>query len=192
MLIGASSRSVECRSRTFPSDNVAPTDQIPIVRIDPRRRARGGDGALGADPLLDEGEAQGPPHQRARRDDAQVAIVSRSLRQTACLIPATGFYEWQKREDGKQPYRFRRKDLEPFAFAGVWEFARLGGEDILSTAMIVGEANPLVSGVHDRMPVMLLSDPDHLVERDTLGAQRKAAELAREWQLKQLAGRQSV
>jgi putative SOS response-associated peptidase YedK len=47
-----------------------------------------------------------------------------------CLIPATGFYEWQKREDGKQPYRFRRKDLEPFAFAGVWEFARLGGEDI--------------------------------------------------------------
>jgi putative SOS response-associated peptidase YedK len=51
-------------------------------------------------------------------------------------IPATGFYEWQKREDGKQPYRFRRKDLEPFAFAGVWEFARLGGEDILSTAKI--------------------------------------------------------
>ena len=39
--------------------------------------------------------------------------------------PATGFYEWQKREDGKQPYRFRRKDLEPFAFAGVWEFAQV-------------------------------------------------------------------
>ena len=74
-----------------------------------------------------------------------------------CLIPATGFYEWQKREDGKQPYRFRRKDLEPFAFAGVWEFARLGGEDILSTAMIVGKANPLVGAVHDRMPVMLTS-----------------------------------
>jgi putative SOS response-associated peptidase YedK len=30
-----------------------------------------------------------------------------------------------EREDGKQPYRFRRKDLEPFAFAGIWEFARL-------------------------------------------------------------------
>ena len=45
----------------------------------------------------------------------------------------TGFYEWQKRKDGKQPYRFRRKDVEPFAFAEVWEFAQLGGEDILST-----------------------------------------------------------
>src|SRR4029077_18555661 len=63
-----------------------------------------------------------------------------------------------KREDGKQPYRFRRKDLEPFAFAGIWEFARLNGEDVLSTAMIVGEANPLVDVVHDRMPVMLMSE----------------------------------
>jgi putative SOS response-associated peptidase YedK len=73
-----------------------------------------------------------------------------------CLIPATGFYEWQQREDGKQPYRFRRKDLEPFAFAGIWEFARLGGEEILSTAIIVGQANPLVGGIHDRMPVKLM------------------------------------
>jgi putative SOS response-associated peptidase YedK len=51
-----------------------------------------------------------------------------------------------------------RKDLEPFAFAGIWEFARLSGEEILSTAIIVGEANPLVGGVHDRMPVMLISE----------------------------------
>ena len=40
----------------------------------------------------------------------------------------------------------------------MWEFARLGGEDILSTAIIVGEANPLVGAVHDRMPVMLMSE----------------------------------
>ena len=52
-----------------------------------------------------------------------------------CLIPATGFYEWQQRDDGKQPFRFRRKDLEPFAFAGIWEFNRLGGEEIVSAAM---------------------------------------------------------
>jgi putative SOS response-associated peptidase YedK len=65
---------------------------------------------------------------------------------------------WQKRQDAKQPYRFHRKDLEPFAFAGVWEFTRLGGEDTLSAAIIVGEANPLVGRVHDRMPVMLMSE----------------------------------
>jgi putative SOS response-associated peptidase YedK len=39
-----------------------------------------------------------------------------------------------RREDGKQPYRFRRKDLEPFSFAGVWEFARLGGAGTLMAA----------------------------------------------------------
>ena len=72
--------------------------------------------------------------------------------------PGNGFYEWRQREDGKQPYRFRRKDLEPFAFAGIWEFARLAGEEILSAAMIVGEPNPLVGGIHDRMPVMLMSE----------------------------------
>jgi putative SOS response-associated peptidase YedK len=64
---------------------------------------------------------------------------------------------WQQRADGKQPYRFVRKDLEPFAFTAIWEFARIGGEDIVSARMIVGEANPLVTGVHARMPVMLLS-----------------------------------
>jgi putative SOS response-associated peptidase YedK len=41
---------------------------------------------------------------------------------------------------------------------GIWEFARLNGEEILSAAMIVGEPNPLVGGVHDRMPVMLLPE----------------------------------
>ena len=40
----------------------------------------------------------------------------------------------------------------------MWEFARLGGEEILSTAIIVGEANSLVEAVHDRMPVMLMSE----------------------------------
>ena len=92
------------------------------------------------------------------RYNAQAAAISRGIAKRRSLIPATGFYEWQQRADGKQPYRFRRKDLEPFAFAGIWEFARIGGEEILSACMIVGQPNPLVSGVHDRMPVMLLAD----------------------------------
>jgi putative SOS response-associated peptidase YedK len=92
-----------------------------------------------------------------------------------CLIPATGFYEWQQREDGNQPYRFRRKDLEPFAFAGIWEFARSAGEEILSAAMIVGEANPLVGGIHDRMPVMLMSeDYDRWLAPIASGSELKA------------------
>ena len=75
-----------------------------------------------------------------------------------CLIPATGFYEWQQRASGKQPWRFTMKDLEPFAFGGLWELVRFGDEEIVSTAIIVGEPNPLVHRVHDRMPVILLPE----------------------------------
>jgi len=99
------------------------------------------------------------PHIDARAETVdRLPLFREAFAKRRCLIPATGFYEWQQREDGKQPYRFRRKDLEPFAFAGIWEFARLGGEEILSTAIIVGQANPLVGGIHDRMPVMLMSE----------------------------------
>jgi putative SOS response-associated peptidase YedK len=99
------------------------------------------------------------PHINARKETVEkLPLFREAFAKRRCLIPATGFYEWQQREDGKQPYRFHRKDLEPFAFAGIWEFARLGGEEILSTAIIVGEANPLVGAIHDRMPVMLISE----------------------------------
>ena len=74
------------------------------------------------------------------------------------LIPATGFFEWQKRADGKQPYRFQREDLEPFAFAELWEFARIAGKEILSATIIVGKPSPLAAAIHDRMPVIL--EPD--------------------------------
>ena len=69
-------------------------------------------------------------------------LFRESFAKRRCLVPATGFYEWQQRSDGKQAYRFRRRDLEPFAFAGIREFARLNGEEILSAAMIVGEPTP--------------------------------------------------
>ena len=62
---------------------------------------------------------------RLQRQFTNCRYSGRLSQIVGCLIPATGFYEWQKREDGKQPYRFRRKDLEPFAFAGVWEFAQV-------------------------------------------------------------------
>jgi putative SOS response-associated peptidase YedK len=142
-----------------PRYNIAPTDQIPIVRIDPRDGKREVITARwGLIPFWMK-EKPRVPHINARAETVDKQPIFReAFAKRRCLIPATGFYEWQKRQDAKQPYRFRRKDLEPFAFAGVWEFTRLGGEHILSAAIIVGEANPLVGRVHDRMPVMLMSE----------------------------------
>ena len=152
-----------------PRYNVAPTDQIQIVRIDPRDGER--EVALARWGLIPFWMKEKPkvPHINARAETVHKQPLFReAFAKRRCLIPATGFYEWQTRNDGKQPYRFRRKDLEPLAFAGIWEFARLGGLEILSTCMIVGEPNPLVSGLHDRMPVMLLEkDYDRWLDPDT-------------------------
>jgi putative SOS response-associated peptidase YedK len=160
MLIAASLRPTDFPNRTFRSATTSrPTDLIPVVRIDPRDGER--EVVMARWGLIPIWMKEKPkvPHINARKETVEkLPLFREAFAKRRCLIPATGFYEWQQREDGKQPYRFRRKDLEPFAFAGIWEFARLGGEEILSTAIIVGEANPLVGGIHDRMPVMLMSE----------------------------------
>ena len=117
------------------------------------------------------------PHINARAETVhKLPLFREAFARRRALIPATGFFEWQQRADGKQPYRFVRKDLEPFAFAGLWEFARLGGEDIVSAAIIVGEANPLVAPVHDRMPVILMpEDYDRWLDGDADRRRRSAA-----------------
>jgi putative SOS response-associated peptidase YedK len=58
----------------------------------------------------------------ARAETVATAPAFRSaFKKTRCLIPASGFYEWQKREDGtKQPMHIGMKDGAPFAFAGLW------------------------------------------------------------------------
>ena len=142
-----------------PRYNVAPTDQIPIVRIDLRDGIRELTMArwglvpfwMTAIPKL--------PHINARMETvARLRMFREAFARRRCLIPATGFFEWEKRADGRQPYRFVMKDLEPFAFAGLWEFARINGEDLLSATIIVGPPNPLTAAIHDRMPMILRPD----------------------------------
>jgi putative SOS response-associated peptidase YedK len=156
--------------------NIAPTDLIRIVRIDPRDGER--EVVMARWGLIPFWMKEKPkvPHINARAETVdRLPLFREAFAKRRCLIPATGFYEWQQREDRNQPYRFRRKDLEPFAFAGIWEFARLAGEEILSAAMIVGEANPLVGGIHDRMPVMLMSeDYDRWLAPIASGSELKA------------------
>jgi putative SOS response-associated peptidase YedK len=52
---------------------------------------------------------------------AEKPSFRRAFKEGRCLIPEDGFYEWQKTNDGKQPYYFRMKSGHPFAFAGLWE-----------------------------------------------------------------------
>jgi putative SOS response-associated peptidase YedK len=56
------------------------------------------------------------------------------------LILADGFYEWQKTDDGKQPYYIKMEDDSPFAFAGLWEVWDKYGREIRSGTIITTDA----------------------------------------------------
>jgi len=83
------------------------------------------------------------------------ASFKAAYRQRRCLIPVTGFYEWQKTEQGKQAYCIRRKDCQLFAFAGLWEYWDHGAESIYSCTIVTIAANKLMAPIHQRMPVVI-------------------------------------
>ncbi len=84
-----------------------------------------------------------------------------ALKKRRCIIPADGFYEWQKLGEGKQPLRIVLKSREPFGFAGLWEHWKSPeGEEVLSCTIITTAANELLKAVHERMPVILTRDAE--------------------------------
>jgi len=78
------------------------------------------------------------------------------LRKQRCLIPATGFYEWETTETGKLPYHIHPTDQELFAFAGLyalWQGPQ--GKQLKTFTIITTVANDLIYQIHSRMPVIL-------------------------------------
>jgi putative SOS response-associated peptidase YedK len=71
------------------------------------------------------------------------------------LIPADGFYEWERTGKIAQPYFFQMRDESTFAFAGIWDVWQVGQQSITSCAIITTTANELLATIHDRMPVIL-------------------------------------
>jgi len=73
-----------------------------------------------------------------------------------CLIPADGFYEWQKSGNGKQPFRIGLKNGEIFSMAGLYDtWITPGGEKLSTCTVITTEPNRLMEPIHNRMPVIL-------------------------------------
>lgn len=86
----------------------------------------------------------------------QKPTFNESFQRRRCLIPADGFYEWERA--GKkisQPYYFQMKDGAPFALAGVWDRWKQDGNTLFSCAIITTTANELLSTIHHRMPVIM-------------------------------------
>ena len=81
-----------------------------------------------------------------------------AFKRRRCLIPASGYYEWQDVPDGKQPWYFSPADAPLFMIAALWESWRNPEpphESVRSATMIITEPNAFTSRYHDRMPVLL-------------------------------------
>lgn len=135
-----------------PRYNIAPTQDVAVVRIDPQRGDR-------RPVMLRWGLTPGwwkqpRPLINARSESIEKRFP-RAFSGRRCLVPATGFYEWQKLEDARQPFHIRRPDHGLFAFAGIWD--RCPGPDgpVEACAILTTSPNRVVGPLHDRMPVIL-------------------------------------
>lgn len=81
-----------------------------------------------------------------------------------CLVPALGFYEWQRHEDGtKQPYFIHLKNQPVFAMAGIWEsWKDVEGVELKTYAIVTCAPNDLMSPIHNRMPVILPKESEDI------------------------------
>src|SRR5689334_8386713 len=138
-----------------PRYSVAPSLLVPVIRV------RKGERELAA---LSWGllpswskKAQGHRPINARAETLfEKPMFRNAIARRRCLIPADGFYEWQQRPGGKQPWHIGMMDDSTFALGGIWEYWAVEGSDpVLSCAIIVTDANELVAKLHERMPLII-------------------------------------
>jgi putative SOS response-associated peptidase YedK len=143
-----------------PHYNIAPTQPVPVIRQHPKEPRR--DMSLmrwGLIPSWSKG-VSGPPMINARSETAATMPAFRDpMKSRRCLVPADGFYEWQRKGAVKQPFCFEVSDGELFAFAGLWDrWKDPSGQWIKSCSILTTTPNVVTSAVHDRMPVILDRD----------------------------------
>jgi putative SOS response-associated peptidase YedK len=150
--------------------NIAPRQSAPVI-ISESGRPTLKSLRWGLIPAWAEDEKIGDQLINARSETIFTKPAFRlALRERRCLIPADGFYEWQRQGAERQPYRFTLRNGAYFCFAGIWESWRrppMTGEldfgqpldarpaELETFSILTTTANGVVAPVHDRMPVIL-------------------------------------
>ena len=141
-----------------PTYNGAPTDNLPIIRLDRDRRRSLDLFRWGLIPYWAKDKSIGPRCINAMVETVATKPAFReAFQRRRCLVPVDFFYEWQKTPTGKQPYAVGLADGNPMAFAGLWERwkDRVAGDVLHTFSIITGPPNELVAPIHNRMPVIM-------------------------------------
>jgi putative SOS response-associated peptidase YedK len=155
-----------------PRYNIAPTQDVDVVRAPPGLREHAGLGQepagapvpreaarmrWGLVPHWAREPGSGPPLINARAETvAEKPSFRDSYRERRCLIVADGFYEWQASGTRKQAYWIGLEDGRPFGFAGLWDrWSAPDGGSLESCVILTAGANDALRPLHDRMPVIV-------------------------------------
>ena len=144
----------------FESYNIAPTTAVPVVR------QTGGERTCdllrwGLVPFWAKGVPPKLSTINARVETIASAASYRGpwKRGQRCILPALGFYEWQVREAGKQPWYISLDDQIVFGLAGLWDASTAADGTVLESCTIITmPANPFMAEIHNskvRMPAIL-------------------------------------
>jgi putative SOS response-associated peptidase YedK len=135
--------------------NVVPSTKVPVIRLIEGERVLSGM-HWGLIPCWAKDPKSGYKTINARAETVATKPAFRAAYQARrCLMPASGFYEWQRDVEPKQPYFIHRRDGDPLAFAGLWETWKGPDEIIESCTIVTTKANPMMAELHNRMPVLL-------------------------------------
>ncbi len=141
----------------FPRYNIAPSQGVAIVRnsVDGQRELAIVQWGLIPGWAKDPSIANQLINARSETAASKPAFRS-AFRQRRCLIPADGFYEWQKVGRKKQPFWIRLPDAGAFGLAGLWERWRdPAGQDWETCTILTRDAIEKISHLHTRMPVIV-------------------------------------
>jgi putative SOS response-associated peptidase YedK len=140
-----------------PSWNVAPTQEIGVIGA----KEAGGLGFTrmrwGLIPSWAKDASAGAKMINARADTiAEKPAFREAFRKRRCVIPVSGFFEWQGSGAAKTPWHITSAKDEPLSLAGLWERWRDGEGQWMRTATIITtDANEALRPLHHRMPVIL-------------------------------------
>lgn len=151
----------EAPYQQLPRYNIAPTQMLGVVRQNGGRTFT--PMRWGLIPTWAKDPKIGNSLINARSETvAEKPSFRDSFKKRRCLVPATGFFEWQKvpASTSKQPFHIHLLNESVFAFAGLWSYwtdpqTKL---DWLTFAILTTSANELMKPIHDRMPVILAPD----------------------------------
>jgi putative SOS response-associated peptidase YedK len=137
-----------------PNYNITPLSNIPVIRGDDKIKLKIELMQWGLVPYWSNDPAIGNKLINARAETIQEKpSFKKSFQSKRCIIPASGFYEWQ--DNTKQPFYIKPQN-EILSFAGIWdEWKSPIGSVLRSCTIITTEANQKLHDIHHRMPVIL-------------------------------------